>query len=53
MKAMQIVLDKNSSEQAAQYTDTREAQDREGYLKQPQSSAESRLWEAETSWPKE
>jgi hypothetical protein len=30
-----------------------EAQDREGYLKQPQSPAESRLWEAEASWPKE
>lgn len=31
----------------------REAQDREGYLKRPQSPAESRLWEAETSWPEE
>lgn len=30
-----------------------EAQDREGYLKQPQSPAESRIWEAESSWLEE
>ena len=31
----------------------REAQDRKGYLKQPQSRAESHLWEAEAAWPEE
>lgn len=31
----------------------REAQDREGYLKQPQSQAESHLWEPEAAWPQE
>lgn len=29
----------------------REAQDRQGYLKQPQSRAESHIWEAEAAWP--
>lgn len=31
----------------------REAQDREGYLKKPQSSSEAHMWEAEVAWPEE
>lgn len=31
----------------------REAQDRKGYFRQPQSTTESRQWEAEAAWPEE
>ena len=31
----------------------REERDREGYSKLPQTSDESRLWEAEAAWPAE
>ena len=31
----------------------REAQDREGYKRKPQSPDESHMWEAETVWPEE
>jgi metal-responsive CopG/Arc/MetJ family transcriptional regulator len=31
----------------------REERDRDGYLKQPQSPNELRLWEAEAAWPAE
>ena len=31
----------------------RESQDREGYLKQPQSSSETHRWAAEAVWPEE
>ncbi|MGA3262706.1 MAG: CopG family transcriptional regulator [Terracidiphilus sp.] len=30
-----------------------EERDREGYSRQPQTSEESRLWEAEAAWPAE
>lgn len=31
----------------------REAQDREGYKRKPQSHVESHMWEAEVAWPEE
>jgi hypothetical protein len=54
MEKVQIVRDKEScAPPSAQRTPSREAQDRDGFLKKPQSPAEFRAWEAEAAWPEE
>jgi hypothetical protein len=54
MEKVQIVRDKEScAPPSAQRTPSREAQDRDGFLKKPQSPIGSRSREAQAAWPEE